>query len=467
MRLLLDLIRPTAGSATLLGLDSPRAQPRDPAPGRVPAGRPRALPEADRRGDARLPGRAARRRRPTVPRRARRALRRRPRPADPRALDRQPAEARAHPGVHARARAADPRRADRRARPAGPAAASTRCSARSRAQGRTVFLSSHTLSEVERVADRVAILRRGRLVVVDSLEDLREVAVQRLEIEFAGAARASRSSRALPGVREVDVDGRASRRALRGLGRRARQGARRARGARDPQPRRRPRGDLPALLPRRTAAHERAGVQDGAAAAAAHDAALGARHGRGDPHGRGALPGGRATRSASSTFPKGVATCSAAPTTARSPAGCAARSARSTGRCVIAAIGDHGRRRLDRGRGGGRILGADARPPGRRAAPRPRQGCRGRGQRRAGRPRPPSSGSSPASPSAGGGIAVGDTSPRWRCTSRSSAWAVGALALALAASPAGGRWPPGRRRRSPCSASSSTASRRSSTRSTG
>jgi len=38
------------------------------------------------------------------------------------------------------------------------------------AQGRTVFLSSHTLSEVERVANRVAILRRGRLVVVDSRE---------------------------------------------------------------------------------------------------------------------------------------------------------------------------------------------------------------------------------------------------------------------------------------------------------
>ena len=55
------------------------------------------------------------------------------------------------------------------------------------AEGRTVFLSSHTLSEVERVADRVAILRRGRLVVVDSLENLRAVAVQRLEIVFAGA----------------------------------------------------------------------------------------------------------------------------------------------------------------------------------------------------------------------------------------------------------------------------------------
>jgi ABC-2 type transport system ATP-binding protein len=53
-------------------------------------------------------------------------------------------------------------------------------------QGRTVFLSSHTLSEVERVADRVAILRRGRLVVVDSLEKLRRIAVQRLEIAFGG-----------------------------------------------------------------------------------------------------------------------------------------------------------------------------------------------------------------------------------------------------------------------------------------
>ena len=70
------------------------------------------------------------------------------------------------------------------------------------AAGRTVFLSSHTLSEVERVADRVAILRRGRLVAVDSLEDLRAVAVERLEIEFArrrarraGAARARRRAR--------------------------------------------------------------------------------------------------------------------------------------------------------------------------------------------------------------------------------------------------------------------------------
>ncbi len=76
------------------------------------------------------------------------------------------------------------------------------------AEGRTVFLSSHTLSEVERVADRVAILRRGRLVVVDSLERLRGIAVQRLEIEFAGDAPSAEELRAVPGVREAAVEGR-------------------------------------------------------------------------------------------------------------------------------------------------------------------------------------------------------------------------------------------------------------------
>lgn len=75
------------------------------------------------------------------------------------------------------------------------------------AQGRTVFLSSHTLSEVERVTHRLAILRQGRLVVVDSLENLRKVAVQRLEIEFAQPVDPSQF-RALPGVTEVNADGR-------------------------------------------------------------------------------------------------------------------------------------------------------------------------------------------------------------------------------------------------------------------
>jgi ABC-2 type transport system ATP-binding protein len=75
------------------------------------------------------------------------------------------------------------------------------------AKGRTVFLSSHTLSEVERVADRVAILRAGRLVVVDSVDDLRAIAVRRLEIEFGAAPPDPDDLRSVPGVVEVRSEG--------------------------------------------------------------------------------------------------------------------------------------------------------------------------------------------------------------------------------------------------------------------
>jgi ABC-2 type transport system ATP-binding protein len=73
-------------------------------------------------------------------------------------------------------------------------------------EGRTVLLSSHTLAEVERVTHRIAIIRQGRLVVVDSLENLRKVAVQRLEIEFAESVPAD-EFRSLPGVTEAHVEG--------------------------------------------------------------------------------------------------------------------------------------------------------------------------------------------------------------------------------------------------------------------
>jgi ABC-2 type transport system ATP-binding protein len=75
-----------------------------------------------------------------------------------------------------------------------------------RAEGRSVFLSSHTLSEVDRVADRVAILRRGRLVVVDRLERLRALAVRRLEIEFARPPDPA-EFRVIPGVRTAEATG--------------------------------------------------------------------------------------------------------------------------------------------------------------------------------------------------------------------------------------------------------------------
>jgi ABC-2 type transport system ATP-binding protein len=74
------------------------------------------------------------------------------------------------------------------------------------AEGRTVFLSSHTLSEVQRVADRVGIIRGGRLVDVESVEDLRSKAIRTVELDFDGPVEAA-VFQAIPGVRDVQVAG--------------------------------------------------------------------------------------------------------------------------------------------------------------------------------------------------------------------------------------------------------------------
>jgi ABC-2 type transport system ATP-binding protein len=55
-----------------------------------------------------------------------------------------------------------------------------------RDRGTTVFLSSHVLSEVQRVADRVAVLRAGQLVALGAVDELRGRARQRVEVWFAG-----------------------------------------------------------------------------------------------------------------------------------------------------------------------------------------------------------------------------------------------------------------------------------------
>jgi len=74
--------------------------------------------------------------------------------------------------------------------------------------GRTVFLSSHALSEVERVADRVAIIRHGKLVAVEGVASLRGKAIRRIELAFEGAADPEPFA-ALPGARDVTaIDGR-------------------------------------------------------------------------------------------------------------------------------------------------------------------------------------------------------------------------------------------------------------------
>ncbi len=79
--------------------------------------------------------------------------------------------------------------------------------AEARDQGRTVFLSSHTLSEVDRVADRVGIIRHGRLVEVAAVDDLKAKALRRLEFEFTDQVDPD-PLRRIDGVRSVSGEGR-------------------------------------------------------------------------------------------------------------------------------------------------------------------------------------------------------------------------------------------------------------------
>jgi beta-exotoxin I transport system ATP-binding protein len=74
------------------------------------------------------------------------------------------------------------------------------------AEGRTVFLSSHSLDEVQRVATTVALIREGRLVVTDTIANLQSQAPTRVTFEFAGPVDGD-GFRRLPGVQSVDVDG--------------------------------------------------------------------------------------------------------------------------------------------------------------------------------------------------------------------------------------------------------------------
>jgi ABC-2 type transport system ATP-binding protein len=55
-------------------------------------------------------------------------------------------------------------------------------------RGTTIFLSSHVLSEVQRAADHVAVLRQGTLVAVGGVDELRRRARQRIEVWFDGPA---------------------------------------------------------------------------------------------------------------------------------------------------------------------------------------------------------------------------------------------------------------------------------------
>nr|WP_285662950.1 ABC transporter ATP-binding protein [Actinorhabdospora filicis] len=75
-----------------------------------------------------------------------------------------------------------------------------------RDDGRTVFMSSHVLSEVQEVADRAVIMRGGRVLATEDVDDLRKRALRNVEIAFGGPV-ALADFTGLPGVRDVSVDG--------------------------------------------------------------------------------------------------------------------------------------------------------------------------------------------------------------------------------------------------------------------
>ncbi|HVB46348.1 MAG TPA: ABC transporter ATP-binding protein [Streptosporangiaceae bacterium] len=72
--------------------------------------------------------------------------------------------------------------------------------------GAAVMLSSHVLSEVERVADRVAIIRSGRLLMLESLAELRQKARHTVEVRFAVPLPPDDAFARVPGITDVRMD---------------------------------------------------------------------------------------------------------------------------------------------------------------------------------------------------------------------------------------------------------------------
>jgi ABC-2 type transport system ATP-binding protein len=88
-----------------------------------------------------------------------------------------------------------------------------RCIHEARENGQTVFLSSHIMSEVEALCDRVAILRDGRLVEMGTLAEMRHLSALTVEATFEGTIP---DLSGVAGVGSVQVDGRVVRCHVRG-----------------------------------------------------------------------------------------------------------------------------------------------------------------------------------------------------------------------------------------------------------
>ena len=71
-----------------------------------------------------------------------------------------------------------------------------------KAAGKSVFLSSHILSEVEKLCDRVSIIRQGKIIESGSLRELRHLTRTRVRVE---TARPIQNLSQVPGVHDVEA----------------------------------------------------------------------------------------------------------------------------------------------------------------------------------------------------------------------------------------------------------------------
>jgi ABC-2 type transport system ATP-binding protein len=72
------------------------------------------------------------------------------------------------------------------------------------ARGKTIFMSSHIMSDVEKVCQRVAVIRSGEIVTLEAVEALREKAGQQVSVEFAEAVPPDELER-IPGVSDLRI----------------------------------------------------------------------------------------------------------------------------------------------------------------------------------------------------------------------------------------------------------------------
>ena len=119
-----------------------------------------------------------------------------------------------------------------------------------KAEGKTVFISSHIMPEVERLCDRVGIIRKGELIAVEDVDTLKERAFHQIELYFSEPVPAEAFA-GLPGVRDVIGRGQLRRVHRHRQTGRSHQDGGPVRGSETGQPRAQSGGRFPLLLRRR------------------------------------------------------------------------------------------------------------------------------------------------------------------------------------------------------------------------